>query len=88
MTESAVGGGAEDSALVVPRTFQVPREPTRAERERHALTHLPFQPWCELCVRGQGRERGHCAVDASGTPIVELGYCFLRSADPDDIVFL
>ena len=34
----------------------VPAEPTAAERAAHALTHLPFQPWCDDCVSGKSKE--------------------------------
>ena len=27
-----------------------PGAPTRAEREAHAATHLPFRIWCEECA--------------------------------------
>ena len=27
-----------------------PKEPTAAEREAHAATHLPFRSWCRECV--------------------------------------
>ena len=30
-----------------------PAEPSDAARRHHALSHLPFQPWCEHCVRGR-----------------------------------
>ena len=30
-----------------------PTEPSDATRRHHELTHLPFQPWCERCVRGR-----------------------------------
>ena len=33
-------------AIEVP----APDEPTSDERRHHGLTHLPYQPWCNVCV--------------------------------------
>ena len=30
-----------------------PDEPTNAMRKHHQSTHIPFQTWCEQCVRGR-----------------------------------
>ena len=30
-----------------------PAEPSRDERARHELTHVPFRPWCRHCVSGK-----------------------------------
>ena len=38
-----------------PVTESVPVEP----KERHRLTHLPFQAWCPECVQGAGRGGMH-----------------------------
>ena len=27
------------------------KQPTEEERKRHEVTHLPYQPWCEECVK-------------------------------------
>ena len=32
-----------------------PGQPSRAEREQHELTHIPFRSWCPHCVRGRGK---------------------------------
>ena len=36
-----------------PVAIEVPArgEPTSDERRHHGLTHLPNQPWCNVCVR-------------------------------------
>ncbi len=36
--------------------------PTSAEREEHAMTHLPFRRWCEHCVKGRGEDMKHLKV--------------------------
>ena len=36
-----------------------PADPTPEERERHNCTHLPYRPWCPICVKARGREDSH-----------------------------
>ena len=88
-----VGGGGEEEGLeraedaVVPAPAATPCSPTRAEREAHETTHLPFRSWCEVCVQGrmdnpQHRRLEHHAEDHR-LPEVHLDYAFLRRADSD-----
>ena len=39
--------------------MQNPMLPSKAEREMHELTHVPFTSWCEHCVRGRGEGVRH-----------------------------
>ena len=41
------------------RVLAAPRTPTKAEREEHDVSHVPYHPWCRLCVMGRGLERRH-----------------------------
>ena len=45
-------------AIEVP----APGEPTSDERRHHGLTHLPYQPWCNICVRARGRVKQTCVT--------------------------
>ncbi|CAE7242490.1 RE2 [Symbiodinium sp. CCMP2592] len=36
-----------------------PVEPSPAEIAEHSLHHANFEPWCKVCVEGQGKERPH-----------------------------
>ena len=36
-----------------------PFRPSRAEVDRHCLTHIPFRNWCEVCVRGKAKSDPH-----------------------------
>ena len=48
-----------------PVSPAVPDMPDAETVRQHNLTHIPFQPWCQVCVQGQGKDRAHCkAVDA------------------------
>ena len=42
-----------------PKILRSPTEPTKREREEHALTHVPFRDWCAHCVRGRGISSPH-----------------------------
>ena len=34
----------------------VPKLPTKAERRLHEVTHLPFRPWCDVCVLNKSKD--------------------------------
>ena len=36
------------------RVLAAPRTPTKAEREEHDVSHVPYRPWCRFCVVGRG----------------------------------
>ena len=40
------------------RKMHDPKLPTKAEKEAHDMTHLPFRSWCRHCVRGRWSRRG------------------------------
>ena len=59
----------------------VPKPPSRAERERHEIMHLPYRSWCRVCVKSRGISSQHkskginygqCAI-----PQVSFDYCFV-----------
>ena len=37
----------------------VPHEPSEFEKQKHHLTHIPFQPWCTSCVKGKAQAEPH-----------------------------
>ena len=53
-TKEEYQGRAEESAEGDnPRCLPCPGNPTKEERLAHELTHWPYRPWCEWCVRGR-----------------------------------
>ena len=36
------------------RVLAAQRTPTKAEREEHDVSHVPYRPWCRFCVMGEG----------------------------------
>ena len=56
-------------------------EPTKAEREAHVITHMPFRSWCETCMRARGIATGHRVrrrPDGHELPVLSIDYAFLR----------
>ena len=51
--------GREEVEPPVATEVPAPDEPTSDERRHHGHTHLPYQPWCNICVRARGRENRH-----------------------------
>ena len=45
----------QDVEAEVARGFHAPEAPTKAEKEAHDRTHLPFRAWCDICVQGRGK---------------------------------
>ena len=50
---------AEMNEEAVVREVRDPGCPTYEERERHNKTHIPFRPWCPICVEAKGKEDPH-----------------------------
>ena len=42
-----------------PLELAAPAPPSEVARRLHELTHLPYEPWCEACVRGRGKDLPH-----------------------------
>ena len=61
-----------------------PGEPTKAERDRHNTTHVPYQSWCKFCVKGRGRRTAHrrsARMDSSSVPVIVFDYHFMADED-------
>ena len=53
----------EEKDEVVPRPAAAPEAPALAERWAHEVAHLPFKPWCEICVAAKGQGPQHLWAD-------------------------
>ena len=90
--ESTRAGEGEEVGLtedaVIPRPAPTPCTPTRAEREAHEATHLPYRSWCAVCVQGRADnpQRRRLPPSEEGDrrlPEVHIDYAFLRRTDSD-----
>ena len=61
-----------------------PVEPLSEERERHNVSHLPPQPWCEHCVRGRAPEGDHKRATFEQAdkelPVIAFDFAFLKTS--------
>ena len=64
------------------RPLPRPTVPTKDERERHALTHIPFADWCQFCVRCKGRNLPHRRLpelpEKDTLPVVSMDLAYLQ----------
>ena len=64
-----------------------PCAPTKAEREAHEATHLPFRVWCEDCVNGRRDNPPHTRVrDEVEVPEIMFDYGFIRRDDEAETI--
>ena len=71
---------AEEEQEVQPVARLPSYTPTRSEYNEHCVTHNPYRPWCEHCVRGRGQEFGHFrrrGNDPNRVPLIAFDYCGL-----------
>ena len=65
-----------------PRCLPCPGNPTSAERLLHEITHWPYRPWCESCVRGRAVGPNSKKVPEkfreAVVPKAHLDYAFLQ----------
>ena len=80
--------GREEVEPPVAIEVRAPDGPTCNERRHHGLTHLPYQPWCNVCVRARGRENRHVSRSQNqpGTPVIQCDYCFLTTEEDAPMV--
>ena len=60
----------------------VPHEPSEFEKQKHNLTHIPFQPWCTSCVSGTAQAEPHKRteriIEDSKLPVIQCDYLMLK----------
>ena len=52
-------GEDEAEEVGAANRLAAPRPPIAQEKELHQAIHLPFQPWCGVCIGAKGRRRAH-----------------------------
>ena len=60
----------------------VPHEPSEFKKQKHHLTHIPFQPWCTPCVKGKAQaephERTERIIEDSELPVIQCDCLMLK----------
>ena len=49
--------GEDQEEAQQPRAVRDPGQPTQAMIDEHDLTHIPYRPWCDACVRGKAKRK-------------------------------
>ena len=80
---SAEEEAPEEAPIKRPRN---PAEPTFEEKERHwASGHLPYRPWCPVCVSARAREDPHYQQTKEekkdGIPTISMDYATVGERD-------
>ena len=74
----------DDRVLVESGTGMtpVPHEPSEFEKQKHNLTHIPFQPWCTSCVKGRAQAEPHKRteriIEDSELPVIQCDCLMLK----------
>ena len=60
-----------------PKMQNIIPVPSKQTQELHALTHVPYQPWCEVCLKYRGGPDRHlstgaCHVPEDGEEVIDL----------------
>ena len=69
-----------------PKMQSIVPVPSKQVQELHALTHVPYQPWCEACLQHRGRPDRHLRTGAAhtgGIPIISLDFAYTKAGEID-----
>ena len=82
LTEDGLPGAREPTPLPVPRRM------LPSKRAKHWMTHLPYDPDCEICVqckRPNSHHRGS-KTDERSIPLMVGDYCFVKRSGDESTV--
>jgi hypothetical protein len=77
-----------ETTLVAEPTHTIasPNLPGVVEQEHHQYTHLPHQPWCDICIKTRARDDPHPhrakslpGVPLDGPPVIQVDHTFMES---------
>ena len=76
--DDATGPGA-----IPARPLPTPKSMSSAQRAIHDLTHLPYDPWCEICVASRRPNTQHRSLHEGEreVPLMVGDYCFPKHSD-------
>ena len=67
-----------------PHGQALAKEPTQQEIDQHELTHTPYQPWCDSCIKHRARPDRHLRTGAShesAIPIISMDFAVTKKKD-------
>ena len=73
---------------LTPKALPSPQQMLPSQRAKHWLTHLPYDPACELCVQCKRPNSHHRATkgDERTIPLLVGDYCFFKSSSDSSSV--
>ena len=74
---------SDDFVAQRPKGLKQPGEPTLTERLEHELTHLPFRPWCEVCLKAKSRQAKSKKLSLR-QPVLQMDFSFLSDKPGED----
>ena len=90
LKEREIKAAAEAVAAAEMQVAQRPRMqplipvPSQEVQDLHALSHVPYQPWCEACLKHRGRPDRHMRTGASrigGVPVISLDFAYTKAGE-------
>ena len=68
----------------------IPAEPTEEEVREHNMTHIPFKPWCELCIAHKSRQDKHHREDhtSSEHSVVSFDFGYADRGTDETLILL
>jgi len=87
-------GGEEEEEAVEESPAKIARAPTvpsRWEKERHEVAHIPFRIWCPTCVAGRGVKSPHKKKkreEEEELPRFSMDYGFMGQEEQQSAVLL
>ena len=73
----------DEEAVQIARPLPAPMTPSKAQREAHECTHLPYRSWCPHCVAARRSNSQHRRSSSSQRtlPLLVADYCQLKDTD-------
>ena len=68
------------------QVLRTPMQPSRTERERHEVCHLPCADWCRHCVMARSLSSQHRTkkhTTKKEVPVVSGDFCFMGREEQD-----
>ena len=73
----------DDEAVQIARPIPAPMTPSKAQRDAHEVTHLPYRSWCPHCVAARRSNSQHKRMSSSSRtlPLLVADYCQLKDTE-------
>ena len=79
----------EPEEFLNPKGPTTPPSPTTAEWIQHQITHMPYKPWCPICVKNAAANNPHRTLHHSrGVAMFCMDYMFMtQKPSEEDLMY-